>query len=318
VIDCIVKDNRLLVGIGTRDDAGVYIMDGDTALVQTIDVITPVVDDPADFGFIAAINALSDIYAMGGTPLTALSLLAFDPCDLPHEAAQEIMAGAVEALSSNNCSLIGGHTLEDPEIKFGLAVTGTVDTGSVVTNSGARAGDMIYLTKPLGTGIASTAVKGDVAPDGLIDKSTGWMKTSNRDGSTAMLQSGVTSATDVTGFGLLGHLFEMCRGSELGAVLDLNSVPLMEGIDELVRMGLVPEGAYNNMKYLKNSVDPGEISDDLLLPLFDPQTSGGLLVAIPPEKADLFEFTFSEADVFFARIGLFIEPPIVIKIVSSF
>jgi len=302
----------------TCDDAGVYLLNGATALVQTLDVITPVVDDPADFGFIAAINALSDIYAMGGTPLTALSLLAFDPCDLPHEAAQEIMVGAVEALSSNNCSLIGGHTLEDPEIKFGLAVTGIVNAGSVVTNSDARAGDMIYITKPLGTGIVSTAVKGEVAPEDLLDKSTGWMKTSNRDASTAMLQSGVTSATDVTGFGLLGHLFEMCRGSALGAVLDLNSVPLMAGIDELARMGFIPEGAYNNRKYLENVIDPGEISDDLLLPLFDPQTSGGLLVAIPPEKADLFEFTFSEADVFFARIGLFTEPPVAIKIVSSF
>ena len=318
MIDSTVRDSRLLVGMDTSDDAGVYLLEGNTALVQTLDVITPVVDDPADFGFIAAINALSDIYAMGGTPLTALSLLAFDPCDLPHEAAQEIMAGAVEALSSNNCSLIGGHTLEDPEIKFGLAITGTVNAGSQVTNSSARAGDMIYLTKPLGTGITSTGVKGDVAPNGLIDESTGWMKTSNRDGSAAMLQSGVTSATDVTGFGLLGHLFEMCRGSELGAVLDLNSVPVMKGIDELVKMGLIPEGAYNNRKYLENFVDPGEISDDSLLPLFDPQTSGGLLVAIPPEKADLFEFTFSEADVFFARIGLFTEPPVVIQIVSSF
>ena len=318
MIDGTVRDTRLLVGMETSDDAGVYLLDDNTALVQTIDVITPVVDDPADFGFIAAINALSDIYAMGGTPLTALSLLAFDPCDLPHEAAQEIMAGALEALASNNCTLIGGHTLEDPEIKFGFAVTGTAGADSVVTNSSARAGDMIYLTKPLGTGIISTALKGEAAQDSQVDESTGWMKTSNRDGSTAMLQSGVTSATDVTGFGLLGHLFEMCRGSDLGAVLDLNSVPVMEGVDELVGMGLIPEGAYNNRKYLEGVVDRGEISDDSLLPLFDPQTSGGLLVAIPPEKADLLEFTFGEADVFFARIGLFTEAPVVIKIVSSF
>lgn len=315
--DSKVRDQRILVGMDTSDDAGVYLLDDDTALVQTIDIITPVVDDPADFGFIAAINALSDIYAMGGTPLTALSLLAYDPCELPNETAAEILSGAANALDLHSCSLVGGHTLEDPEIKFGLSVTGTVKPGSQVTNAGASAGDMIYLTKPLGTGIVSTALKGDMSPGGLAGRSTRWMRTSNSGASAAMLRIGVNSATDVTGFGLLGHLFEMCRGSGLGAVLDMASIPMMEGIDELAAMGLVPEGAYNNRNYLEKIVDSADISDDDLLPLYDPQTSGGLLISVPPDKGDLAELTFSEAEVFFARIGMFTEPPVGIKIVPG-
>ncbi len=293
------------MGFSTADDAGVYLIDDDTALVQTIDVITPVVDDPADYGSIAAVNALSDIYAMGGKPVTALSFLAFDPCKVPAEIIGEILEGSLSALADAGTTLLGGHTLEDPELKFGFAVTGTVRADSFVTNSGASAGDMIYLTKPLGTGISATAAKGSMVPADLLSQSTAWMKTSNLDASTAMLKSGASAATDVTGFGLLGHLAEMCRPGGLGALVDHDTIPVMHGVRELVTEGLVPEGAYNNRKYLEGFVDTQGLEPEVTLPLYDPQTSGGLLVAISPERSDILEMNFGEAGVFFARIGLF-------------
>jgi selenide,water dikinase len=202
------------VGTDTSDDAGVYRLSDDSALVQTIDVITPIVDDPTDFGYIAAVNALSDVYAMGGTPLTAMTFLAFEQCDLPIEAASLILKGALKALDENQCTVVGGHTVEDPEIKFGLAVTGTVHPGKVIVNSGAGDGDLIYLTKPLGTGIASTALKGELIPPPLEEEYVAWMKRSNGPAAAAMVETGVSAATDVTGFGLLGHLWEMCAGGD--------------------------------------------------------------------------------------------------------
>lgn len=301
----------------TADDAGVYLLDEDTALVQTMDIITPVVDDPSDYGFIAAVNALSDIYAMGGKPITALSFLGFDPCELPLEVVNEILAGALTALAEAGTALVGGHTLEDPEVKLGFAITGTVKPGSFITNTGASDGDMIYLTKPLGTGIAATAAKGDMVPENLLTQSTGWMRTSNSEASAAMVKSGASAATDVTGFGLLGHLAGMCRPSGLGALIDHDSTPLMPGVRDLVAEGLVPEGAYKNLKYLEATVDPGDLGPETVLPLYDPQTSGGLLVAIPPERSDILEMAFREANVFFARIGLFTSER-GIKIVSGF
>jgi selenide,water dikinase len=300
-----VTDPRLLVGTQTSDDAGVYLLDENTALVQTIDIITPVVDDPYDYGFIAAVNSLSDIYAMGGRPLTALSFLAFDPCDLPDEAASEILTGALAALGEAGCTLVGGHTLEEPEIKFGLAVTGTVHPDNVVTNAGARDGDIIYLTKPLGTGIASTALKGEMIPDELLKETTGWMKTMNSDAAAAMVEAGATAATDVTGFGLLGHLAEMCRGADLGVELNLGSIPLMSNIIEMVNSGMVPEGAYNNIKHLEDMVIASRVSDDSLIPLYDPQTSGGLLISTEPGRAESLEKSLNSRRVFFSRIGKF-------------
>ncbi|UCF32141.1 MAG: selenide, water dikinase SelD, partial [bacterium] len=175
------RDPRLLVGSETADDAAVFRLDDRTALVQTLDIITPIVDDPFDFGYIAAVNALSDVYAMGGTPLTALTFLAFDTCDLDITGAGYILIGALAALAEARCALIGGHTVMDPEIKFGLSVTGTVHPDRVLTNAGARDGDLIYLTKPLGTGITATALKAQLAPDELVEKATGWMKTPNRE-----------------------------------------------------------------------------------------------------------------------------------------
>ncbi len=300
-----VSDPRLLVGTRTSDDAGVYLLTEDTALVQTVDIITPVVDDPCDFGFIAAVNALSDIYAMGGRPLTALSFLAFEPCDLPNEKASEILTGALAALGEAGCTLVGGHTLEDPEIKFGLAVTGTVHPDRIVTNAGARDGDLIYLTKPLGTGIASTALKGEMVPDALLTEATLWMKTFNSEAAQAAVEAGATAMTDVTGFGLLGHLAEMCRGAALGAELDHSSIPLMGNIPEMINSGMVPAGAYDNIKFLDGMVYRGDHPDDLLIPLYDPQTSGGLLISVEPGRVESLEKILDSRNVFFSRIGKF-------------
>ena len=299
------RDERILVGIETSDDAGVFRISEESALVQTLDVITPIVDEPEDFGYIAAINALSDIFAMGGTPLTALSFLAFDQCDLPLEAASLILKGGMEALSHNSCLVLGGHTLEDAEIKFGFAVTGTVHPEKVVTNSGAVEGDLIYLTKPLGTGIASTALKGELLPEDTKQEFINWMKRSNGPAAAAMLENGVSAATDVTGFGLLGHLWEMCAGSELGAVLDMDSIPMMAGIEEMVDLGMVPAGAYRNRDHLEGNVTFTAEIKDRLWPMFDPQTSGGLLIAVPPDRADSLERALQTRDVPVHRIGMF-------------
>jgi selenide,water dikinase len=273
--------------------------------VQTVDVITPIADDPGDFGYIAAINAMSDVYAMGGTPLTALTFLAFDACSLPVQAASRILSGAGEALDEASCTLVGGHTVEDAEIKFGLSVTGTVHPEKYVTNAGARDGDLIYLTKPLGTGIASTALKGELLPEDLQSEFIDWMKRSNSDPSSAMIKAGVTAATDVTGFGLLGHLWEMCQGANLGAVVDVGAVPLMTGIIEMVDMGMVPAGAYRNRDYLSPHVSGSAIAESKLLPLYDPQTSGGLLIAVDAARAEDLEKAMGEKGVTAHRVGAF-------------
>ena len=297
------------MGTDTSDDAGVYRLSDDSALVQTIDVITPIVDDPTDFGRIAAVNALSDIYAMGGTPLTAMTFLAFEQCDLPLEAASLILKGALEALDENRCTVVGGHTVEDPEIKFGLAVTGTVHPGKVIVNSGAGDGDLIYLTKPLGTGIASTALKGELIPPPLEEEYVAWMKRPNGPAAAAMVETGVSAATDVTGFGLLGHLWEMCAGSGLGAVLDMGSIPTMPGIEEMVHSGMVPAGAYRNRDHLAGRVTAGSMPEDRLWPLFDPQTSGGLLIAVSPDRSDSLEIALGARDVPVHRVGMFRKEP---------
>jgi len=310
------SDDRLLVGTESSDDAGVFRLSDEVALVQTIDVITPIVDDPTEFGYIAAINALSDVYAMGGIPLTATSFLAFEQCDLPLEAASLILKGAQEALGENRCVVVGGHTVEDPEIKFGLAITGTIHPDKVILNSDAGDGDLIYLTKPLGTGIASTALKGGLIPPSLGEEFVSWMKTGNGPAAAAMVETGVSAATDVTGFGLLGHLWEMCAGSGLGAFLDLDSIPTMTGIKDLVDSGMVPAGAYRNRDHITDRITAASLPEDRLLPLFDPQTSGGLLIAVSPERADNLEIALGTRDVPVHRIGMFRSQP-GIEIVES-
>ncbi len=238
-----------------------------------------------------------------------MTFLAFPSCDLPVEAASLILLGGSQALRDNGCTIVGGHTVEDREIKFGLAVTGTVHPDEVITNSGAAEGDLIYLTKPLGTGIAATALKGEMLPPTLEKESSSWMKKSNGPGAQVMRRLGIRSATDVTGFGLLGHLWEMCQGSGLGAALELEAIPFMTDVLDMVMIGMVPEGAYRNRDYLKDRIAPAACPEERLWPLYDPQTSGGLLMAVPPEKTGSLERALDEVGVSAYRIGLFRTEP---------
>ncbi len=293
------------MGVGTADDAAVYLLEEGRALVQTMDIITPVADDPADFGAIAAANALSDVWAMGGTPLTALSLLAFDPCRVPPPAARGVLAAALPVLREAGCALVGGHTLVDPEMKFGLAVTGLVDPRHLTRNSGAAAGDLIYLTKPLGTGLLVTALKGGVDDPGETAEAVRWMRTLNREAGECAREAGASAVTDVTGFGLLGHLLEMAKGASLAVEVGVGSVPLLAGAARCVEEGLVPAGAYANRKAAAPFLSAPGVREEEILPLCDPQTSGGFLVAVPPGAAPALEAAFSRRGVFFARVGRF-------------
>ncbi len=255
-------------------------------------------DDPFTFGRIAAANAISDIYAMGGRPITAMNLAFFPACTLPYSILREIFSGGENILREAGTALVGGHTVEDNELKYGLSVTGLIDPGRVVRNSTARAGDIILLTKPLGTGIISTAIKGEIADSEQIAEAARWMTTLNRDASELMLACGVSAATDITGFGLIGHASEMALGSGVSIVLDPVSVPLMNGVEELLADGMAPAGCYRNRDFY--SARMNMMLPDRHLPLFDPQTSGGMLIAASPESTRCF---ISEA----VKRGLFAQ-----------
>ncbi len=296
-------DPALLVGAETADDAGVYRIGERLALVETTDIITPLVDDPYTFGRIAAANAISDVYAMGGKPVTAMNLVFFPACDLPGEVLSLILAGGQAAISEAGACLVGGHTVEDAELKYGLAVTGLIDPRRIVRNSTARPGDLLILTKPLGTGIVSTAIKADMAPDGVADAATGWMTTLNRTAAELMVECGASAATDVTGFGLIGHACEMAAGAGVTVRLDLAKVPVMPGVDALIRDGLVPAGCYRNRDHYSRLSCCSGLSADLLLPLFDPQTSGGLLVALSPADAGQFLARAADTGCFAVCVG---------------
>ncbi len=278
-----VTDPRVLVG--TEDDAGVYQLSEETAIVQTVDFFTPIVDNPYDFGAIAAANALSDIYAMGAKPLTALNLVAF-PKDGPIEVLGEIMRGGAEKAQEGGVVVIGGHSIDDKEPKFGLAVTGVVHPRRMALKSGARPGDLLVLTKPLGIGIISTAIKASRAPGELIAMATNLMKTLNKAASDAMVEAGVRGATDITGFGLLGHLHEMLHTSGVSAKLAVSRVPIIEGVHALAKFS-VPGGTRANLKYVSDKITwAAGITEEEKLILADAQTSGGLLIAVSPEKLD--------------------------------
>jgi selenide,water dikinase len=279
-----VVDPRVLAG--TEDDAGVYQIADDLALVQTVDFFTPIVDDPYDFGSIAAANALSDIYAMGARPLTALNLVAY-PKDGPLEVLAEIMRGGAEKAQEAGVSIIGGHSIDDKEPKYGMAVTGTVHPDKIVPKGGAKAGDRLVLTKPLGTGIISTAIKVGRASEEIIATATRHMKTLNKLAAEAMLEAGAKGATDVTGFGLLGHLHEMLHRSCADARILLSNVPVLPGVRDLVKLS-VPGGTRANLAYVGEKVEwASGITEDEKLILADAQTSGGLLIAVSPAKLDV-------------------------------
>ncbi|CAH2032027.1 Selenide, water dikinase [Trichlorobacter ammonificans] len=296
-------DPRLLVGPETSDDGGVYCLTPDLALVESCDVITPPADDPRAFGKIAAANALSDIYAMGGRPVTAMNLVFFPACSLPPEVLAEILAGGQEMLDEAGCCLTGGHTVEDDELKFGLSVTGTVHPAAVLRNSTARPGDLLVLTKPLGSGIIATAVKGELATPEQEAEAVAWMSLLNRRAAELMLRHRPSACTDITGFGLIGHCCEMAKGAGVTIRLDHAAIPLMGGLSGLIADGMVPAGCYRNRDCYLPDIDSTSLVPDLLLPLFDPQTSGGLLISCAPDDAAAFLADAAAAGVFARPVG---------------
>jgi len=272
------------VATNTADDAGVYRISADLALVQTVDVFTPVVDEPYWFGAIAAANALSDVYAMGGVPRTALNIAGFPRSKLPLEVLGEILRGGGEKCAEAGVAVIGGHTLDDPEPKFGLSVTGFVHPDRVVTNAAARPGDRLVLTKPLGLGVITTGIKQERTTRSAIDEAIRIMAALNRAAGQAMTDVGVSAATDITGFGLLGHLHEMTRASGVRARILLSAVPILEEAWGLARAGTVPGGTQRNRAALAGAVIWEGIDEDGQILLCDAQTSGGLLIAVPGDR----------------------------------
>ena len=279
-------DNHVLVGLDRADDAGVYRVSEDLALIQTVDFFTPVVDDPYRFGQIAAANALSDVYAMGGTPKTAMNLVAFPVNEMDISVLRAVIQGGIDKLVEAETVLIGGHSIEDRELKYGLSVTGFVHPDRVLTKKRLRAGDRLVLTKPLGIGIVNTAVKADLASAELVETVVRIMAALNRKAAEVMDRFDVGACTDVTGFGLLGHLAEMVSGSGLGARIDSRRVPMIPEALEFAAMGLIPAGAYRNREFREGMLDFAESVErtrqDVLA---DPQTSGGLLISIPEAQA---------------------------------
>jgi selenide,water dikinase len=282
-----VTDPNVLVGSATVDDAAIYRIGPDIALVLTTDFFTPIVDDPLQFGRIAAANALSDVYAMGGTPLTALNIVGFPDGDLEPAVLGQILRGGAEKAREAGIDIVGGHTIKTDEPIYGLAVTGTVHPDRVVSNAGARPGDVLVLTKPLGVGIISTAAKQDKDRDDAITEAIRTMATLNRAAADAMREVGAHAATDVTGFGLLGHLRNMTSASGVCATVRLRDVPVIASAWTYAREGIVPGGSHANWRFLQEWVDYADgIEKDAQLVLCDAQTSGGLLVAVDPGKAD--------------------------------
>ena len=280
-------DPALLVGTQTADDAAVYRLSDDLALVQTVDLFTPVVDDPYDFGRIAAANSLSDIYAMGATPLIALNIVGFPADILPMEYLALMLQGGADVAREARMTIVGGHTIDDREPKYGLAVTGTVHPNAYVTNATAEPGNVLVLTKPLGTGVVATAIKRGVADPETIAAATLSMTTLNRDAAEAALTAGVTSMTDVTGFGLLGHLLEMCDGSGVGAEVWFDALPWLPGAVDLAANGVVPGGTRRNLEFVDSHVEwRGAFDEHERLLAADAQTSGGMLIAVPPERVE--------------------------------
>ncbi len=279
-------DPNLIAGMERAEDAGVYKLTDDLAIVLTVDFFTPIVDNPYQFGQIAVVNSLSDVYAMGGKPLTAMNVVCFPQGDMDISVLKEVLRGGLDEMNEAGVILVGGHSVEDPELKYGLSVTGTIHPDEVVHNNGARAGDRLILTKPLGTGLISTAIKGGIAEEEAITKIVKSMTTLNRKASELMQEVGVHACTDITGFGLLGHAAEMTEGTDIGMVIDAAAVPFFPEAKEMAEMGMIPAGLHRNRDFRKDMVDMAETVPRYLQDiLYDPQTSGGLLIAVPHEKA---------------------------------
>jgi selenide,water dikinase len=297
----------LVVGYGTNDDAAVVRIAGDQAIAQTVDFFTPIVDDPYVFGAIAAANAVSDIYAMGATPILGLAIAAFPTDVLPLEMLQEILRGGSEKAAEAGFPIAGGHTIIDDVPKYGLAVTGIVSVSKLVRNSTAKAGDAIVLTKPIGNGILISAFRAlrarrfrkATAPS--LDEAIQWMMMLNRDAAGAMIDIGVSAATDVTGYGLIGHLLEMCDGSGVGAEIRASAVPVLANARELLARGFRPAGTLRNVETFRHRVDVKARESEFTL-MCDAQTSGGLLLAVPSEKLAAFDARMRQSGLFYATI----------------
>ncbi len=280
-------DPNLLVGFDKADDAGVYRLRDDLALVQTLDFFTPIVDDPFDYGRIAALNSINDVWAMGGTPVTALAITCFPKKGVDFEILKEIMRGGLSVLTENKVALVGGHSVDNEQIMFGYSVTGVIDPNKVATNSGAQPGDVIILTKPIGTGVISTGIKRAKASPQVVAESIATMMTPGKYAAEAIQKFDVKGATDVTGFALLGHAWEMACASNVTIEIDSASVPLISGALELAREGMLTGADRTNREYVGEDASIADAIDLNLVKLFyDPQTAGGLLLAIPEKKAD--------------------------------
>jgi len=294
---------RVLVGLETNDDAGVYLLREDLAIVQTLDFFSPLTDDPYMFGQIAAANSLSDIYAMGGRPLTALNIACFAPC-LPLSVMGEVLRGGADKAAQAGVVLLGGHTVENADVKYGLAVTGVVDPMKIIKNSGAKPGDSILLTKPLGTGIIATTAKAGLVDEKHMQCALDSMAELNKTAAEVFAAYDVHGGTDITGFGLLGHAVEVARASGVEIVLAASAVPLLAGTLEYAAMGLIPAGAYRNAEYFGNAVAILDtVPEALVDALYDPQTSGGLFFALPPADADQALLALKQAGVAAAKVG---------------
>lgn len=291
------------MGTSTVDDAAVYRLSDDLALVQTVDVFTPVVDDPYHYGAISAANALSDVYAMGGRPILALNIVGFPRGKLPLSVLEEILRGGADKAREAGVLIAGGHSIDDPEPKYGLAVTGVVRPDRVVRNVGAQPGDRLVLTKPLGIGIITTGIKQEKTSPESTDQAIRLMETLNRDAAEAMVDIGVNAATDVTGFGLLGHLYEMTSGSRVRARLSYRAIPVLEEARTLVRQGAVAGGTARNYEYLRARVEFDGLDEGDQLILCDAQTSGGLLMAVPAARLQALTAALARRNVLAAQIG---------------
>lgn len=293
----------MIVGIDTSDDAAVYKMNDEQAIIQTLDFFTPIVDDPYMFGQIAAANSLSDVYAMGGKPLVALNIVGFPDC-LDMNILKEILRGGADKVKEAGALLVGGHTVSDNEPKYGLSVTGEVHPDKVLTNAGAKVGDVLILTKPIGTGILNTAIKADMLDDEDIQLVTDTMRTLNKTAAYPLKDLKVNACTDITGFGLAGHAYEMADGSDVTIKLDFKAIPILPHVVKHASMGLVPGGTYRNQSYIGDKILVNNEATYITDILFDPQTSGGLLISLPKEEAEkLLAFYAENLSTPFAVVG---------------
>ncbi|MDQ1637171.1 MAG: selenide, water dikinase [Pyrinomonadaceae bacterium] len=280
------KDENVLIGFDKADDAGVYQLRDDLAIVQTVDFFTPIVDDPSVYGQIAALNSINDVWAMAGTPLTALAITCFPKKGVDPAILGEIMRGGQETLNKYGVTLIGGHSVDSEQIMFGYAVTGVIDPGKIASNAGARPGDVIILTKPIGTGVISTGIKFGKASDDVVAASVETMMTPGKFAAEAMREFEVKGATDVTGFALVGHAWEMAKASEVTIEIDTASVPLIEGALELAAAGMLTSADKTNREYIGEDIQIAErVDNNLVKLLFDPQTAGGMLISVAGDKA---------------------------------